>query len=60
LLNVRERKWHTDLMGKLGIDAGLMPRVVESQEVTGKLTAAAGRARSSGGNCRRTCTTHRW
>jgi xylulokinase len=41
LLNVVERRWHTELMNKLGLDAGLMPRCVESHEVTGKLTASA-------------------
>ncbi len=41
LLNVKERKWHTELMSKLGIDSALMPRVVESQEITGKLSPAA-------------------
>lgn len=41
LLNVVERRWHTGLLGKLGLDASLMPRCVESDEITGTLTAAA-------------------
>jgi xylulokinase len=41
LLNVVERRWHTGLMSKLGLDASLMPRCVESHEVTGKLTESA-------------------
>lgn len=41
LLNVVERRWHTGLMSKLGLDAGLMPRCVESHEVTGTLSASA-------------------
>lgn len=41
LLNVRERKWHTEFIRALGLDPNLLPRVVESQEVTGLLTQAA-------------------
>jgi xylulokinase len=39
LLDVVRRKWSTKLLGKLGLDTGLLPRVVESDEVTGTLTA---------------------
>ena len=41
LLNVKTRAWHTGLISKLGLDAALLPRVVESQAVTGTLTPAA-------------------
>jgi xylulokinase len=41
LLDVTRRAWHRELIGKLGIDLALLPRVVESQEVTGRLTAVA-------------------
>ncbi|WP_146456491.1 xylulokinase [Rubripirellula tenax] len=40
-LDVVKRKWSTKLISKLGLDAGLLPRVVESDEVTGTLTAEA-------------------
>ena len=41
LLDVRARTWHREMISKLGIDLALLPRVVESQEVTGSLTAGA-------------------
>lgn len=41
LLDVVKRKWSTKLLGKLGLDPELLPRVVESDEVTGTLTAEA-------------------
>ncbi len=41
LLDVKKRIWHGELMGKLGIDATLLPRVVESQEITGVLSGMA-------------------
>jgi xylulokinase len=43
LLNVTTRAWHRELIAALGIDLALLPRVGESQEVTGVLTAAAAR-----------------
>ena len=39
-LDVVKRRWSTKLLGKLGLDADLLPRVVESDEVTGTLTPA--------------------
>jgi len=44
LLNVVERCWHTGLLTKLQIDPALLPRCVESDEVTGKLSAEAAKA----------------
>ncbi|NLX14657.1 MAG: xylulokinase [Phycisphaerales bacterium] len=41
LLDVKNRRWHTGLLSKLGIDADLMAPVYESPEVTGKISAAA-------------------
>ncbi len=41
LLNVRQRAWHADFIRQLGLDPALMPRVVESQEITGTLTTIA-------------------
>ena len=41
LLDVVKRKWSKKLMGKLGLEMDLLPRVVESDEVTGTLTSAA-------------------
>lgn len=41
LLNVRERSWHTGLLNMLQLNASLLPRCVESDEVTGTLTAQA-------------------
>lgn len=38
LLDVVKRKWSTRLLGKLNLDMDLLPRVVESDEVTGTLT----------------------
>ncbi len=43
LLNVKARAWHRDLISKLGIDPALLPRVVESHEITGTLTPTAAR-----------------
>ncbi len=40
LLDVRNRQWHRELLHKLDIDAGLLPPIWESPEVTGKVTAA--------------------
>lgn len=41
LLDVRNRKWHTELMSMLDIDADFMPPVYEGTAVTGTLTAEA-------------------
>jgi xylulokinase len=41
LLDVVNRCWSTKLMSKLGLDMSLLPRVVESDEVTGTLTPDA-------------------
>ncbi len=41
MLDVVKRKWSNSLLGKLGIDAALLPTVVESEDVTGKLTREA-------------------
>ena len=41
LLDVVKRQWSKKLLGKLDLDADLLPRVVESHEVTGTLTAGA-------------------
>ncbi|MEA3368506.1 MAG: xylulokinase, partial [Planctomycetota bacterium] len=44
LLDVANRRWSADLLGRLDIDAALLPQVYESQEVSGRLTAAAAEA----------------
>ena len=44
LLDVRNRRWHTGLLGKLGIDKDLMPPVFESTEVTGNVSSSAAKA----------------
>ncbi|MEM0924476.1 MAG: xylulokinase [Planctomycetota bacterium] len=41
LLDVVGRKWSKKLLSKLQLDESLLPAVVESEEVTGTLTAAA-------------------
>jgi xylulokinase len=41
LLDVTKRNWHDGLISLLGIDKALLPKVFESQEVSGKLTATA-------------------
>ncbi len=38
LLDVVNRRWSQPLLAKLDLDAGLLPRCFESEEVTGKLT----------------------
>lgn len=43
-LDVVHRRWSGELVGKLGLDADLLPRVVESDEVTGTLTREAAKA----------------
>lgn len=41
LLDVKNRNWSKALLDKLQLDAGLFPKVYESEEVSGKLTAKA-------------------
>jgi xylulokinase len=41
LLDVVKRAWSKPLLTKLGLDAALLPRCVESEDVTGKLTHEA-------------------
>jgi xylulokinase len=43
LLDVVNRRWSDELLGLLGIDKALLPRMHESPEVTGTLHAAAAR-----------------
>jgi xylulokinase len=44
LLDVKNRRWHAGLISALGLDAALLPRLVESQEITGTLTEEAATA----------------
>jgi xylulokinase len=44
LLDIKKRKWHRGLLGKLDIDTDLMPELYESPEVTGTVNAAAAKA----------------
>lgn len=41
LFDVVHRKWSGEMVSGLGLDAAILPRAVESQEVTGAVTAAA-------------------
>jgi xylulokinase len=41
LLDVKKRQWHGGLLEKLAISSDLMPRLYESPEVTGTVSAAA-------------------
>lgn len=41
LLDVVKRKWSSSLISKLELDSSLLPRVVESEDVTGTLTTEA-------------------
>ncbi|MGQ9575712.1 MAG: xylulokinase [Thermoguttaceae bacterium] len=43
LLDVARRSWSTELLAKLELDADLLARCYESEEVTGQLTAEAAR-----------------
>ena len=38
LLDVKARGWRSDLIDKLGIDAGLLPAVMESTDISGTVT----------------------
>ncbi len=44
LLDVVKRKWSKKLLGKIDLDLDLLPRVVESDEVTGTLTTQAAKS----------------
>ena len=44
LFDVVGRRWSKPMVEKLGLDAGILPRVYESPEVTGTVTAAAAAA----------------
>ena len=44
LLDVVKRKWSKKLLGKIDLDVDLLPRVVESGEVTGTLSRTAAKA----------------
>ena len=39
LFDVENRRWSTELLGKIGIDPGLLPDVVESTDQTGTLSS---------------------
>ena len=51
-LDVIKRRWSTKLLGKLDLDASLLPRVVESDEVTGKLTKQAAKQLGLTNDCK--------
>jgi xylulokinase len=40
-LNITERNWSDEVLSKLGIDKALLPKVYESQEVSGKISSIA-------------------
>jgi xylulokinase len=44
LFNVVERRWSSELVSALGLDASILPRVYESPEVTGRVSAIAAAA----------------
>jgi xylulokinase len=44
LFDVVRRRWSTELVSALGLDASILPRVYESSEITGTLSASAARA----------------
>jgi xylulokinase len=44
LLNVPERRWSTKVLSALNIDKSLLPRVYESQEISGKINAVGAQA----------------
>lgn len=41
LMNIAERKWSSEVLGKLEISESMLGKMYESQEVTGKVTASA-------------------
>jgi xylulokinase len=52
LLDVVRRKWSNALLSKLGLDVDLLPRVVESEQVTGTLTKSAAKALGLSTDCK--------
>jgi xylulokinase len=44
LLDITTRDWSHELMGQLGIPAGILPRVIESREMAGHLASEAAHA----------------
>ena len=52
LLDVVKRQWSTKLLGKLDLDPRLLPRVVESEEVTGTLTPQAAKQLGLSTDCK--------
>lgn len=44
LLDVRKRRWSEEVLSDLGLDRGLLPDLVESTEVTGKVSQAGSEA----------------
>ena len=43
LLDVKKRHWHEGLISHLGIDRALLPRLTESQEISGRVSSATAR-----------------
>jgi xylulokinase len=43
LLDVKRRAWSKPLLSKLELDPSLLPRVYESEEISGRLTASSGK-----------------
>jgi len=43
LFDVVQRRWSLELVDKLGLDRGILPRVYESSEITGAINAEAAR-----------------
>ncbi len=52
LLDVVNRKWSDKLLAKLNLDPSLLPRVVESEDVTGTLTSDAAKQLGLTTNCK--------
>ncbi|HLZ51223.1 MAG TPA: xylulokinase [Candidatus Acidoferrum sp.] len=44
LLDVANRRWSNEVLGKTGIDAKLLPKLFESQEICGKISQAGASA----------------
>ena len=44
LLDVANRRWSSEVLGKTGIDAKLLPKLFESQEICGKISRAGASA----------------
>jgi xylulokinase len=44
LLDVANRRWSSEVLGKTGIDAQLLPKLFESQEICGKISQAGASA----------------